>query len=33
MAAIANAIERAIDKRLTTLPMSPPRILEALSAG
>src|SRR3954471_435330 len=33
MAAIANAITQAIGKRLTVLPMSPPRILEALSAG
>ncbi len=32
MAAIANAIERAIDRRLTELPMSPPRVLAALDA-
>jgi len=31
MAAIANAIENAIGKRLTDLPMSPPKVLEALS--
>jgi CO/xanthine dehydrogenase Mo-binding subunit len=30
MAAIANAIEAAIGKRMTELPMSPPRILAAL---
>jgi len=33
MAAIANAIENATGKRLTELPMSPPRVLAALSAG
>jgi CO/xanthine dehydrogenase Mo-binding subunit len=32
MAAIANAIENAIGKRLSDLPMSPPKILAALSA-
>ena len=32
MAAIANAIERATGKRLTQLPMSPPKVLEALDA-
>ena len=32
MAAIANAIEAATGKRLTELPMSPPKVLEALSA-
>ncbi len=32
MAAIANAIENAIGKRLTDLPMSPPKVLEALSS-
>ena len=32
MAAIANAIENAIGKRMTDLPMSPPKILAALSA-
>ncbi len=30
MAAIANAIENAIGKRMTELPMSPPRVLAAL---
>jgi len=33
MAAIANAIENAIGKRMSSLPMSPPRVLEALSKG
>ena len=33
MAAIANAIEAAIGRRLTELPMSPPRVLEAIEAG
>jgi CO/xanthine dehydrogenase Mo-binding subunit len=32
MAAIANAIEMATGKRLTELPMSPPRVLAALEA-
>lgn len=32
MAAIANAIEQATGKRLTQLPMSPPKVLEALDA-
>jgi CO/xanthine dehydrogenase Mo-binding subunit len=32
-AAVANAIHRAIGARLTVLPMSPARILEALSAA
>ena len=32
MAAIANAIEAATGKRLTDLPMSPPKVLAALSA-
>ena len=32
MAAIAAAIEQAIGKRMAELPMSPPRVLEALSA-
>jgi CO/xanthine dehydrogenase Mo-binding subunit len=32
MAAIANAIEMATGKRMTELPMSPPRLLAALSA-
>ena len=30
MAAIANAIEKAIGRRLTELPMSPPRVLAAI---
>jgi CO/xanthine dehydrogenase Mo-binding subunit len=33
MAAIANAIEMATGKRLTELPMSPPKVLEALEGG
>ncbi len=33
MAAIANAIAMATGKRMTELPMSPPRLLAALSAG
>jgi CO/xanthine dehydrogenase Mo-binding subunit len=33
MAAIANAIERATGRRLTELPMSPPKILAAIEAG
>jgi CO/xanthine dehydrogenase Mo-binding subunit len=33
MAAIANAIDNAIGRRLTELPMSPPRIVAALEAG
>ena len=33
MAAIANAIAAATGKRLTELPMSPPRVLAALSEG
>ena len=32
MAAIANAIDMATGKRMTELPMSPPRLLAALSA-
>ena len=32
MAAIANAINNAIGRRLTELPMSPPKVLAALSA-
>ncbi len=32
MAAIANAIEHAIGVRMTELPMSPPRVLEAIDA-
>jgi CO/xanthine dehydrogenase Mo-binding subunit len=33
MAAIANAIERAIGKRLTELPMSPPKVLAAIDGS
>src|SRR5438067_281294 len=33
MAAIANAIDSAIDRRLTELPMSPPRVRAALDDG
>jgi len=33
MAAIANAIDAATGMRMTELPMSPPRVLAALSAG
>ena len=33
MAAIANAIERAVGTRLTELPMSPPKVLAAIDAG
>ena len=33
MAAIGNAIESAIGTRMTHLPMSPPRVLAALSGG
>ena len=33
MAAIANALADATDTRCTSLPMSPPRVLEALEAG
>jgi CO/xanthine dehydrogenase Mo-binding subunit len=32
MAAIANAIERAVGRRLTELPMSPPKVLAAIDA-
>ena len=32
MAAIANAIERATGRRLTELPMSPPKVLAAIDA-
>jgi hypothetical protein len=32
MAAIANAIERAVGVRLTELPMSPPKVLAAIDA-
>jgi CO/xanthine dehydrogenase Mo-binding subunit len=30
LAAIANAVSNAVGARLTRLPMSPPRVLEAL---
>src|SRR5271169_4634459 len=33
MAAIANAIDRAIGRRMTELPMSPPKVLAAIDAG
>jgi CO/xanthine dehydrogenase Mo-binding subunit len=33
MAAIANAVENATGIRFTALPMSPPRVLEAIDAG
>ena len=33
MAAVANAIDHAIGRRLTDLPMSPPKVLAALDAG
>ncbi len=33
MAAIANAIQRATGKRMTELPMSPPKVLAAIDAG
>jgi CO/xanthine dehydrogenase Mo-binding subunit len=33
MAAIANAIQRATGKRLTELPMSPPKVLAAIDAA
>jgi CO/xanthine dehydrogenase Mo-binding subunit len=33
MAAIANAIENAIGRRLTELPMSPPKVVAALANG
>ena len=33
MAAIGNAIDSAIHRRLTELPMSPPKIRAALDAG
>jgi CO/xanthine dehydrogenase Mo-binding subunit len=32
MAAIANAIERAVGTRLTVLPMSPPKVRAAIDA-
>ncbi len=33
MAAVANAINNAIGRRLTDLPMSPPKVLAAIDAG
>ncbi len=33
MAAVANAINNAIGRRLTELPMSPPKVLAAIDAG
>jgi len=33
MAAIANAIDRAVGRRLTELPMSPPKVLAAIDSG
>ena len=33
MGAITNAVANAIGIRMTSLPMSPPRILEALDAA
>ena len=33
MAAIANAIDSAIHRRLTELPMSPPKIVAAIDQG
>jgi CO/xanthine dehydrogenase Mo-binding subunit len=33
MAALANAIEHAIGRRMTELPMSPPKILAAIDGG
>jgi CO/xanthine dehydrogenase Mo-binding subunit len=33
MAAVANAINNAVGRRLTELPMSPPKVLAALDAG
>jgi CO/xanthine dehydrogenase Mo-binding subunit len=33
MTAIANAIDSAIHRRLTALPMSPPKIRAALDTG
>jgi CO/xanthine dehydrogenase Mo-binding subunit len=33
MAAIANAIENAVGRRMTELPMSPPRVLAAIDAS
>ena len=33
MAAVANAINNAIGRRMTELPMSPPKVLAALDSG
>jgi CO/xanthine dehydrogenase Mo-binding subunit len=33
MAAVANAVNNAIARRFTELPMSPPKVLEALASG
>jgi len=33
MAAIANAINDAIGRRMTELPISPPKLLAAIDAG
>jgi CO/xanthine dehydrogenase Mo-binding subunit len=33
LAALSNAVSRAIGTRMSSLPMSPPRILQALSKG
>jgi CO/xanthine dehydrogenase Mo-binding subunit len=33
LAAVANAVKDATGVRMTTLPMSPPRVLEALDAA
>jgi len=33
LAAVSNAVARAIGVRMNSLPMSPPRILKALSQG
>ena len=33
LAALSNAVSRAIGQRMTRLPMSPPRVLEAINAG
>jgi CO/xanthine dehydrogenase Mo-binding subunit len=33
MSAIANAINNAIGRRMTELPMSPPKVLAAIDSG
>ena len=33
LAAVANAVSRAIGHRMTDLPLSPPRLLKAISEG